>query len=150
MPSETTPGSRFGWDPNHFRALYDLLSQHTHILPLSFYRIEPNGRGSYMAMDDQTLRDPMACSRLETDGNRIMENYLVGPGPKIVFILHALLEEVLEDPKKNTEEYLDEKTNEMLGLSEHELKKLGESGKKRREAEEDAEVKKIMEKHHVC
>jgi len=104
----------------------------------------------YMAMVDQALRDPISVSMLKTDGNRIMEKFHVEPGPKIGFILHALLEEVLEDPKKNTEEYLDEKTNEMLGLSEHELKKLGESGKKRREAEEDAEVKKIMEKHHVC
>jgi len=37
---------KVGWDRNHFRAIFDLLSQHAHILPLSFYRIEPNGRGS--------------------------------------------------------------------------------------------------------
>lgn len=37
---------KIGWDRNHFRAIFDLLSQHAHILPLSFYRIEPNGRGS--------------------------------------------------------------------------------------------------------
>jgi hypothetical protein len=37
---------KMGWDRNHFRAIFDLLSQHAHILPLSFYRIEPNGRGS--------------------------------------------------------------------------------------------------------
>jgi hypothetical protein len=29
-----------------FDALYDLWSQHIHILPMSFYRIEPNGRGT--------------------------------------------------------------------------------------------------------
>lgn len=35
-----------GWQKGAFDALYDLLSQHTHILPLSFYRMEPNGRGT--------------------------------------------------------------------------------------------------------
>lgn len=37
---------KLGWDRKIFRALYDLLSQHAHILPMSFYRIEPNGRGT--------------------------------------------------------------------------------------------------------
>jgi hypothetical protein len=35
-------------------------------------------------------------------------------------------------------------------MPEDELKKLGESGKERREAAEDEEVRQIMEKHHVC
>lgn len=29
----------------HFNAIFDIWSQYLHILPLSFYRIEPNGRG---------------------------------------------------------------------------------------------------------
>lgn len=33
-------------DKATFDAIFDLLSQHTHILPLSFYRMEPQGRGS--------------------------------------------------------------------------------------------------------
>lgn len=37
---------KLGWERNHFRAIFDLLSQHAHILPLSFYRSELNGRGS--------------------------------------------------------------------------------------------------------
>jgi len=35
-----------GWDQKRFRAIYDLLSQHAHILPMSFYRMEANGRGT--------------------------------------------------------------------------------------------------------
>lgn len=31
---------------NQFDALYDLWTQYVHILPLSFYRMEPNGRGT--------------------------------------------------------------------------------------------------------
>lgn len=36
---------------NHFNAIFDLLSQHTHILPLSFYRMVPNGRGAGLEND---------------------------------------------------------------------------------------------------
>lgn len=56
----------------------------------------------------------------------------------------------MEDPKLNIEEYLDKRTNELLALSESELKALGEAGKQKREEKEDEEVQKIMEKHHVC
>lgn len=38
--------AKVGFDKGQFNALYDLWSQHIHILPLSFYRIEPNGRGT--------------------------------------------------------------------------------------------------------
>jgi putative nucleotidyltransferase with HDIG domain len=104
----------------------------------------------YKAMVDQALRDPISVSMLKTDGARIMEKFHVNPGPKIGWTLNALLEEILDDSAKNTEEYLDKKTEELLGKPEDELKKLGEDGKKRREAAEDEEIKHIMEKHHVC
>lgn len=35
-----------GFSKGEFDGIFDLLSQHTHILPLSFYRMEPNGRGT--------------------------------------------------------------------------------------------------------
>jgi hypothetical protein len=38
--------AKVGFEKGQFDALYDLWSQHVHILPLSFYRIEPNGRGT--------------------------------------------------------------------------------------------------------
>lgn len=36
---------RSGFIKGQFDGLFDLWSQHTHILPLSFYRLEANGRG---------------------------------------------------------------------------------------------------------
>ncbi|MBU6323640.1 HD domain-containing protein [Patescibacteria group bacterium] len=104
----------------------------------------------YMAMVDQALRDPISVSMLKTDGNRVMRLFHVQPGPKIGYLLHALLEEVLDDPSRNTEAYLDERSDELLKLPEDDLKALGESGKQKREVAEDEEVRKIMEKHHVC
>ena len=103
----------------------------------------------YKAMVEEALRDPISVAMLKTDGTRIMEKFHVEPGPKIGYALHALLEEVLEDPKRNTEDYLDTRTTELLALPEQELRALGDSGKKRREAEEEREIQEILEKHHV-
>lgn len=104
----------------------------------------------YKAMVEQALRDPISVAMLKTNGGRIMERFHAKPGPKIGYTLHALLEEVLDDPTKNTEEYLDKRTGELLEMEEGALKELGEAGKKRREAAEDEEVRQIMDKHHVC
>ncbi|MDP1707075.1 MAG: HD domain-containing protein [bacterium] len=104
----------------------------------------------YKAMVDQALRDPISVGMLKTDGEHIMEKFHVNPGPKIGWTLNALLEEILDDSTKNTEEYLDKRTEDLLKLPEDKLRELGESGKKKREAAEDKEVRQIMSKHHVC
>ena len=104
----------------------------------------------YKAMVEQALRDPISVKMLKTDGQHIMDTFHVNPGPKIGYALNALLEEVLDYANLNTPEYLDMRTKELLEMPEGELKKLGESGKERREAAEDREVQHIMEKHHVC
>lgn len=102
----------------------------------------------YMSMVDEAMRDPISVSMLKIDGSRIIalgEN----PGPRIGWVLHALLEEVLDDPHKNSPEYLESRTKELLGLPENELKILGEKGKERRSDEDEAAIKKLREKHHV-
>lgn len=103
----------------------------------------------YKAMVDQALRDPISVGMLKTDGKRLMETFHVKAGPRIGWVLSALLEEVLEDPKRNTEQYLDEKTATLLTMSDTELRELGDRGKKARERSEEEEVKKILQKHHV-
>ena len=104
----------------------------------------------YKAMVEQALRDPISVGMLKTDGNRLIDRFHVEPGPRIGWTLNALLEDVLEDSERNTEEYLDQRTNELLDLSDKDLQKLGESGKKKREEAEEAEVKGILQKHHVA
>lgn len=43
--------AKVGFKKGEFDAIYDLWSQHVHILPISFYRIEPNGRGTGIEND---------------------------------------------------------------------------------------------------
>lgn len=102
----------------------------------------------YMSMVDEALRDPISVSMLAIDGTKIIA-LGESPGPRIGWILHALLEEVLDDPKKNTGDYLEQRAKELSKLPEKELRELGEAGKERREGEEEAEIQQLRKKHHV-
>lgn len=103
----------------------------------------------YKAMVEEALRDPISVAMLKTDGKHIMDTFHVAPGPPIGWTLNALLEEVLEDPKKNTAEYLDARTTALLTLADEELKKLGDSGKNKIQEREDEEIRQILRDNHV-
>jgi poly(A) polymerase/tRNA nucleotidyltransferase (CCA-adding enzyme) len=103
----------------------------------------------YISMVEEALRDPISVTQLKIDGRGVIDILAERPGPKVGWILHALLEEVLDDPSKNTEEYLQKQTRALAQLSEAELKKLGESGKDKKEEADAAEVQKLRAKHHV-
>jgi tRNA nucleotidyltransferase (CCA-adding enzyme) len=102
----------------------------------------------YQAMIEQAMRDPISVGMLKIDGRRIIE---LGqkPGPRIGWTLHALLEEVLEDPAKNTAEYLEGRAGDLLQLPDKELRAIGEGAKETKEAAEAAEVKDIHKKYFV-
>ena len=46
------------------------------------------------AMVEEALRDPISVGMLKIDGNMIMKDFHVKPGPVIGHVLNALLEEV--------------------------------------------------------
>lgn len=110
---------------------------------------DPYRLRKYHSMIEEALRDPISVQMLKIDGKKLMEITGITPGPKIGNTLNALLEEVLDDPKKNTEEYLDSRAKELVNLPEEELKKLGEKGKQSREEAEEVELKKIRSSHRV-
>ena len=103
----------------------------------------------YKSMIEMVMRDPVSVGMLKIDGKRLMEVTKMTPGPRVGFILHALLEEVLENPKLNTAEYLERQANELTKLSDTELHKKGEQAKTRKEAEEEKMLKEITDKYHV-
>ncbi|OHB14904.1 MAG: hypothetical protein A2431_02815 [Candidatus Zambryskibacteria bacterium RIFOXYC1_FULL_39_10] len=103
----------------------------------------------YQSMIEEVMRDPISVGMLKIDGKGIMSLLDISPGPMIGQILNALMEEVLEDPNLNTEEYLNKRTIELSKMSDKELKELGESGKKKKDKEEEKMIKKIRGKHFV-
>ncbi len=103
----------------------------------------------YESMIEEAMRSPVTVGMLKIDGLKIIEIAKLEPGPKIGYILHALLEEVLDDPELNTEQYLTKRAVEMSGLPDEELKKIGEAGRERKEDTEEEELSKIRAKYKV-
>ena len=103
----------------------------------------------YFAMIEEALRDPISVSQLKIDGNYLMRDLGVKPGPRMGWMLHALLEEVLEDPAKNTAPILSARVRELEQLPDADLRTLGEKGKEAKEELEGEEVKKLHVKHGV-
>lgn len=104
----------------------------------------------YKSMVDEARRDPVSVSQLKLDGSELMKLTNEKPGPRLGWVLHALLEHVLDDPTLNTKEYLEKAAQELLALPESELEKLGKKGKDRREEEDAKEVEALRKKHHVA
>jgi poly(A) polymerase/tRNA nucleotidyltransferase (CCA-adding enzyme) len=103
----------------------------------------------YKAMVDEALRDPISVKLLKTNGDRLMELTGEKPGRKLGYVLHALLEEALEDPSKNTVGYMEKRGVELFTLPEEELLLLAEAGKTKQAAEEEAALKDIKREHNV-
>ncbi len=104
----------------------------------------------YISMVEEALRDPISVKMLKIDGSKIMEISSEKPGPKLGHTLHALLEEVLEDPTKNTTEYLENKAQILMKIPLAELILLGEQGREKQRAEEQDAVKEIQKKYRVA
>ena len=103
----------------------------------------------YKAMVEQALRDPISAKMLKIDGKRIMDITQENPGPKLGFTLSALLEEVLDDPEKNTEVYLESRAVALMALPITELATLGQQGREKREEVEANAIEAIHRKHNV-
>lgn len=64
-------------------------------------------------VEDQLSPKPFSINDLAVDGNDVMKELKIKPGPKIGKILQKLFEEVDEDLSKNNKEYLLKRMNEL-------------------------------------
>jgi len=103
----------------------------------------------YYAMVEEALRDPISVGQLKINGHYLQKELKIPPGPRMGWILHALLEEVLNDPTKNTETHLAELAKSLNGLPDGALQALGERGKDRKEELEEREIEALHQKHGV-
>jgi tRNA nucleotidyltransferase (CCA-adding enzyme) len=103
----------------------------------------------YQSMIEQALRDPISVSMLAVDGSKLMQETGEKPGPRIGWVLHALLEEVLDDPAKNTEAGLLARARELLKLGDAKLREIGVEAKERKEEAEEEDIRQIDKKYFV-
>jgi poly(A) polymerase/tRNA nucleotidyltransferase (CCA-adding enzyme) len=103
----------------------------------------------YFALIEEALRDPISVGQLKINGEYMIKELGIKPGPRMGWILHALLEEVLDDPAKNSIGHLAGLVKSLNVLGDAELKTLGERGKEKKEELEDKEIEKLHTKHGV-
>ena len=101
-------------------------------------------------MIDEVLHDPVSVGMLKMNGDIMIKEFHMKPGPRIGWMLHALLEEVLEEPKRNTLEYLSERVISLMQLTDEDLRKKGESGVEKRDEIEAGNIKEIKKNRKVA
>ncbi|KKT88068.1 MAG: hypothetical protein UW89_C0012G0008 [Parcubacteria group bacterium GW2011_GWB1_45_10] len=95
-------------------------------------------------MIEKVRQDPVSPKMLKINGLRLMEILGIEPGPKVGWILAILLDEVLEDPGKNSEAYLEKKALEINQFNDDKLRQLFEKARETKqgfEAEQEGEIK---------
>ncbi|OGI25124.1 MAG: hypothetical protein A3J76_02825 [Candidatus Moranbacteria bacterium RBG_13_45_13] len=97
-------------------------------------------------MVDKVSHDPLSVKMLKVNGNDLMKELNLEPGPKVGAILDVLLSEVLDDPAKNKKEILLKRVKE---LSKENLPKLREMAKEKIEERKEEEDKEIKAKYWV-
>ena len=100
-------------------------------------------------MIEEATRDPLTVWMLKIDGKGVSRAANINPGPKIGHILHALLEEVLENPSLNNEVYLERRADELAKLDEKELGNLGKKGREAKDKTEEKNIEDLRKKYWV-
>ncbi len=100
-------------------------------------------------MIEKVKRDPISPKMLAVDGTDVMKLLNAKPGPKIGWILAILLEEVLDDPKKNVKDKLISRVEYLGMLSDKELKTLSEKARETKEEFEGGVEDEMKKKYYV-
>jgi poly(A) polymerase/tRNA nucleotidyltransferase (CCA-adding enzyme) len=100
---------------------------------------------------EQILREEEAPSvkKLKINGDSVMKILDIGPGRIIGRILEVLLQEVMDDPAKNTPACLEDRVRELAALSDAELVAIAERAESRVEMVEDQRESEIKRKYFV-
>ncbi len=100
-------------------------------------------------MIERVSRDAIQPKMLKINGNDLMEILKISAGPKIGWVLNALLEEVLDDPKKNEKKYLTSQAKKLGKFSDLELKRLSQEAVSKKEELEEEIDESMKRKYNV-
>ncbi|EKE15655.1 MAG: hypothetical protein ACD_11C00116G0042 [uncultured bacterium] len=95
---------------------------------------------------DKVSTDAVSVKMLKINGNDLMKDLKLKPGPKIGAILDVLLAEVIEDAEKNNKEYLLKRATE---LDKKDLPKLREMAKEKIEDKKEEDDRELKGKYWV-
>lgn len=100
-------------------------------------------------MIEKVKNDPISPKMLKVNGDDVMKMLDLKEGMRVGWIIVSLLEEVLEDPEKNTREYLEDRMKELNKLSDKELKKMADKARETKDEFAEGAEEEIKKKFHV-
>lgn len=112
-------------------------------------KAEPYKLRHFRFIVEKLQRDPISVGMLKERGEDVMQICKIEPGPRVGWILAILLDEVLDDPKRNTKKYLKEKVLRLCLLKDSELTALAQKAQDKKLALESEEIEEIKKKHYV-
>lgn len=95
---------------------------------------------------EKVSQDAVSVKMLKINGNDLMQELGIAPGPKIGAILDVLLAEVIEDASKNNRKFLLGRAKELM---DEDLDKLREMAKETIEEKKEEDDEEIKKKHWV-
>lgn len=110
---------------------------------------QPYRLRKFKAMIDEASRQPTTVGMLKISGNDLISNLDLKPGRIIGDILHALMNDVLDDPDKNTYEYLMQRAQQLKDMDQISREQIANSGKDAIKDKESSEIEAIRKRHHV-
>ena len=100
-------------------------------------------------MIEKVKQDPISHKMLAVAGDDVIRAANIEPGPRIGKILAVLLNEVIDDPKKNTKKNLEKRIEELAKFSDGELDGLAKKARERKEEFEKGIEEEIKKKYYV-
>lgn len=86
---------------------------------------------------------------LKVNGEDIMKVLGIPPGPKVGHIIEVLMQDVLDDPSKNTSENLEFRIKNLGRLDDNELIKMAEEAESKVELVKDEKISELKAKYWV-
>lgn len=93
-------------------------------------------------MMEKVQNDPVSVKMLKVNGDTLIFELKMEPGPKMGAILDVLLAEVIEDPKLNTKKYLLKRVEELDKMDLAELRLKAKEVIEEKRDEEDKDIKR--------
>lgn len=95
---------------------------------------------------EKVSQQPLSVGQLAIKGTDLIDQLKIKPGPIIGGVLNALLAEVIEEPVKNTREYLLHRAGQLQKEDPEKLKNLGSEAMDKENKKREDEIK---DKYHV-
>jgi len=93
-------------------------------------------------MVDRISHDPLSVKMLKVNGDNLMKELRLKPGPMLGAILDVLLSEVIENPKENEKKTLLARAKDLYKVDLSKLREMAKEKIEERKEEEDEEIKK--------